>query len=222
MRAAAFFDLDRTLVTANTSWLYAKWERRHGRISRSQLARAAAWLALYHFGVIDMPRAYRSALAHYRGVPSAVIDERTRQWFDADVRDTLLPAARAAKDGHRAAGRPIVLLSNTSNYQAAIAAEAWGFDAWIANRFTVGPDGTLDGDFEPPLSYGVGKITRAEAWAADAGVDLDASWFYSDSISDLPMLERVRHPVVVQPDPRLARIARRRGWPIEDWTNATG
>ena len=217
VREAAFFDLDRTLVAANTAWTYAKWERAHGRISRYQLARSAAWLALYHFGMIDMQGAYRAALAHYRGVPSSVIAERTRVWFDAEVRDAILPAACDAIRHHRGAGRPVVLLSNTSNYQADLATEAWGFDAWIANRFTVDADGALDGDFEPPLAYGSGKVDRAEQWAARHGVDLGRSWFYSDSISDLPMLERVGRPVVVQPDPRLARIARQRGWPIEAW-----
>jgi HAD superfamily hydrolase (TIGR01490 family) len=218
MKAAAFFDLDRTLVAANTGWLYAKWEARHGRISRLQLARAGGWLAMYHFGWIDMPRAYRAALTHYRGVHGDIIARRTRDWFDAEVRDALLPDAAQAIARHRAEGHPVVLLSNTSNYQAALAADAWSLDGWLANRFTTDEHGALDGDFEPPLAYGHGKVERATAWAAQHDVDLDRSWFYSDSISDLPMLDRVGHPIVVQPDPRLARIAKRRSWPILDWT----
>jgi phosphoserine phosphatase len=66
------------------------------------------------------------------------------------------------------------------------------------------------------------KVTVAEAWAEREGIDLATSWFYSDSITDLPMLERVGHARVVRPDSRLARSARKRGWPILDWNSPAG
>jgi phosphoserine phosphatase len=70
---------------------------------------------------------------------------------------------------------------------------------------------------EAPLCFGAGKVVHASAWARDHGVDLSASAFYTDSVSDLPMLERVGEPRVINPDLRLRRVARRRGWPIESW-----
>jgi phosphoserine phosphatase len=69
-----------------------------------------------------------------------------------------------------------------------------------------------------PLCFGAGKVVAAEAWAARHGVDLADTTFYTDSYTDLPMLERVGRPVAVNPDPRLARTARRRGWPILRWS----
>jgi phosphoserine phosphatase len=68
-----------------------------------------------------------------------------------------------------------------------------------------------------PFCYGPGKVQRAERWAAEHGVELEQSYFYTDSLSDLPMLERVGQPRIVNPDPRLRREANRRGWPILDW-----
>jgi phosphoserine phosphatase len=98
-----------------------------------------------------------------------------------------------------------------------VAAEEWGFDDFLANDFHTGDDGALVGTFHTPLCYGSGKVAHAERWASDRAVDLDSSFFYTDSYSDLPMLERVGEPRVVAPDPRLAREAKKRGWPVLDW-----
>jgi phosphoserine phosphatase len=78
-------------------------------------------------------------------------------------------------------------------------------------------DGRLTGRVTPPVCYGQGKVVWAERFAAEHDVDLDAGYFYTDSISDLPLLERVGHPVAVNPDPRLRRLADKRGWPIEQF-----
>ncbi len=216
-RVAAFFDLDRTLIDANSGLLYARWERKAGRIHRRQLAKSLVWGALYHFDLIDLDKAYSEALSHYVGVPEAALRERTHDWFHADVAHRLRPGGQAALDKHRQAGHPCVLLTNSSCYAAEAAAAHWGLDGWLANHFSTDGEGRLDGRFEPPLCYGAGKVARAEAWAAAHDVDLDASWFYTDALSDLPMLERVAHPIVVHPDPRLRRAARARGWPVETW-----
>jgi len=216
-RAAAFFDLDRTLIDANSGWLWARHERRHGNITRAQAARAGAWALLYALALIDIERAYEAAIAHYRGVPSDEVDRATRAWFGTDVAHRLRPGGRRALDWHRAEGQPLVLITNSSCYEAAIACETWEMDAWLANVFPTDAQGRLTGTLDRPLCYGPGKVLRAEAWAAANDVDLDQSWFYTDSISDLAMLERVGHPVIIAPDPKLRREARRRAWPIEGW-----
>ncbi|MGD8627079.1 MAG: haloacid dehalogenase-like hydrolase, partial [Anaerolineae bacterium] len=78
----------------------------------------------------------------------------------------------------------------------------------------ISADGRLTGEIEPPPCYGQGKVVWAERFAREHAVDLSASYFYTDSISDLPLLERVGQPVAVNPDPRLRRLARARGWQI--------
>ena len=216
-RTVAFFDLDRTLIDVNSGLLWAQHERRHGHISRGQMARAVFWTALYHVAAIDMETAVRRALDHYRGVDAGELDQRTRAWFEREVALRLRPRARQAMAEHRSRGDLIVILTNSSSYEAAAAAERWGFDDFLANQFPIDAGGRLTGAFEPPLCYGRGKVIRAEAWARSRGLDLADATFYSDSYSDLPMLERVSQPRVVRPDPRLRLAARRRGWRILDW-----
>jgi HAD superfamily hydrolase (TIGR01490 family) len=217
----AFFDLDRTLIDVNSGFLWAQHERRAGHISRLQLARAALWLGLYQLAAIDIETAMNQALTHYRGVSSDDLDRRTRAWFDARVAGRMRPAARAAMAEHRRQGHPLVILTNSSWYQARIAAERWGFDGYLANRFPTDAGGRLTGRFEAPLCYGAGKVAHAERWAGERGDTIDDAYFYTDSYSDLPMLARVSRPRVVCPDPRLRRAARRRGWPILEWGPAS-
>lgn len=220
MRAAAFFDLDRTLIPFNSGMRYARWEHKAGRLATRHLVQSAVWLSLYHLSLVDMTRAYEKAVGIYRGVRRDELDRRTRAWFMEEIDGALLPAAREAIAHHRAAGRPCVILSSTSAYMAAIATERWGFDAWLANDFPCDAEGRLTGRVDRPICYGPGKVEHARRWAADHGIDLGASWFYSDSRSDLPMLEAVGSPEVVNPDPRVGFVARRRGWPIHHWDRA--
>jgi HAD superfamily hydrolase (TIGR01490 family) len=220
LNVAAFFDLDRTLIGINSGVAWARHERRTGNISRWQMARAVVWGALYHLSLANVERAFEEALRHYKTQPEADLDQRTRDWFEQHVREHLRPGAARALDEHRAQGHPLVLLSSCSSFEARAAAEAFALDGWLANEFPVDAEGRLVGSFVSPLCYGAGKVARAEVWAAEHEVDLDRSYFYSDSYSDLPMLERVGEPRVIAPDPRLKRAARRRGWPIVDWDGA--
>jgi HAD superfamily hydrolase (TIGR01490 family) len=214
---AAFFDLDRTLIDCNSGVLYARFERRGKRISRRQLAMGLTFGVLYHFDMVDIDAAMGKALEHYKGVTDEELRERTRVWFADEVVDRLRPGARRALDAHRGLGHPLVMLTNSSCYMADIATEVFGLDDWLANSFVVDGDGRLTGEFEKPLCYGAGKAERALKWATERGEDLAECYFYTDSLSDLPMLEAVGMPRVVHPDPKLKREAKRRGWTIEDW-----
>jgi HAD superfamily hydrolase (TIGR01490 family) len=214
---AAFFDLDRTLLSVNSGLLWAQHERRQGNISRAKFARAGLWTLLYHLSLVDIAQVYATATRHYRGVRAAELDRRTRAWFEREIAPQLRPAAARSLADHRARGHVLVLLTSSSQYEAAAAAETFGLDHWLANHFPLDADGRLLGSYEPPLCSGPGKVMRAERWAGERGIDLARSFFYTDSFSDLPMLERVGEPRVVAPDPRLRREARRRGWPVLAW-----
>jgi HAD superfamily hydrolase (TIGR01490 family) len=217
---AAFFDLDRTFIDCNSGLLYARWEFRRGTISLWTMLRVLIWGIGYHFSLINIEKAYREALTLYRHKPESEVRQWTKTWFNEMVEHRAQPGALATLAAHKEAGDPCVLLTNSSCYAAECATAEWGFDAWIANEFSTDDEGLLDGDFHEPLCYGSGKVTYAERWAAKEEVSLDDSVFYSDSLSDLPMLERVGHPVVVNPDPRLRAVASRRGWRVEDWKAA--
>ena len=214
---AAFFDLDRTLIDTNSANLWAKHELLSRNITASQFARATFWNVLYHLAIIDIDRAYAEAVGHYRGESHRGLDARTRSWFHREVAHRLRPGARRALDDHRDQGHRLVILTSASSFEADVATSTWGLDDWLANRFPTDAHGNLDGTVELPLCYGPGKVTHATRWAQEHDVNLNESFFYSDSLTDLPMLERVGHARVVSPDPRLRRVATKRGWPILDW-----
>jgi len=215
-KPAAFFDLDRTLLTVNSGALWMKRERRAGRISRLQLLQGTAYLIGYKFSVIDMDRVMREALQTVKGELEETVRQWTREWYREEVAQHAAPGSWAVLRAHRDAGEPLVLLTSSSPYESAVAGEQFGMDVIISSRYEV-VDGRFTGNPLLPICYGAGKVTYAERYAAENDVDLDASYYYADSMSDLPMLERVGNPRVVNPDPRLRRLARKRRWAILDW-----
>lgn len=215
-RTAAFFDLDGTLITVNSGLLWMKREYRVGRIGLREVGRGLAYLLAYRFGVVDAERAFEEAGGSLRGLPEETLRGWTHEWYEASVRKHEARGAAEVVARHRDAGHLTVLLTTASMWEAERAIEHFGLDHALATRFE-SSEGVLTGRVVPPICYGPGKVELAEAFAAEHGVDLGRSFFYTDSITDLPMLERVGEPRVVHPDPRLARVANRRGYVTLDW-----
>jgi len=139
----------------------------------------------------------------------------SQAFFETEVRCRLRPGAARALQAHRAAGDRIALASSTTQYLATQASDAWGMELAAYTTLEV-VDGELTGEISA-LALGVHKTTRAIEWAKAQGVDLSTAAFYTDSFTDLDLLERVGEPVAVNPDRRLRRAALQRGWRVEDW-----
>jgi len=216
VNSAALFDLDRTLLDCNSGRLWVQKEWRDGRISMGSAVWAAWWLGRYSLGIDDgLEQVFRSAAQTLRGEEEAVFEARVRGWFDTEVRHRLRPGGRAALERHRLAGERLVLATTSSNYAGRAACEHFGLDDLVCTRFEV-----VDGVFTGRIlssALGASKADRAQEWADATGIDLDQCTFYTDSNSDLALLERVGRPVAVNPDRALARVARERGWEIVDW-----
>lgn len=217
MRTAAFFDLDKTLITENGARLWMQRERKLGRLGLGMLAQGFFFLLLYHFGIVDIEKAMRKAISTIKGMTPEEIRQETRAWYQECMAPNAAPGAMPAVDSHKQKGHMTVLLTSSSPYASECAVEQFGLDDAICSAYDV-KDNRLTGDFLPPLCYGEGKITHACKFAEQHNIDLSKSYFYTDSISDLPMLETVGYPQIVQPDPRLRREAKRRNWPILDWS----
>lgn len=217
---AAFFDLDRTLIDVNSAVLYARYEKRHGRISNWHVFLTGLYTALYHLNLLDMERAYEQATRIYTGLAEDEVNDRAVDFFSREVKHRLQPGAQRSLAEHRQRGHRLVLLTSSSSYQAAAACQAWGLDHWIANHFPA-PKGYLLGTIAKPLCYAEGKVIHAQKWASEQGIDLASSYFYSDSFSDLPMLQAVGFPHVVNPDPRLRTFSKRQRWPILNWATVS-
>lgn len=221
MRSAALFDVDRTLVTVNTARLYVQWrfsEARQGqhKVSWLDYVRVSRVLMQYALGTLEPEGAARHAFQTVRGYSEAKMREECLQWYVRAVRPYISRHGRHEVARKRSEGHVCAILSASTPYLTEPLAEELGIDHVLCTRLEVN-EGLFTGGWQAPLCYGAGKVAHAQKWAHDHGVDLSASTFYTDSISDLPMLEAVGTPRVVNPDPRLRLLAARRRYPVETW-----
>lgn len=216
MRTAAFFDLDGTLLTVNSARLWVERERRAGLVGRRGLVRAAGFLLAYRLGVVNIERAFAAPADRLKGADEAFIEAEVARWWVDEVARHVAPQARAAVEAHRRRDELLVLLTASTLPVAQAAQREFGLHVALGTRYE-SVNGRLTGKVVHPICFGVGKVELALELARQEGIDLARSSFYSDSYTDLPMLESVGHPYVVNPDLRLGRTARRRGWPVLDW-----
>ena len=215
--AIALFDLDKTLLARNSAALWLMWELRQGHVRLHQAALATAWLLRYRLGHKDLEAPLRRSVGVLQGVPDALWRSRTQAFYEAWVRPQYRRGGLAALAKHRLLGDRVVLLSSTHHHLAQAVHQDLGFDDVLCTQLEVDPGGLLTGRIAGNLCFGPGKLVAAQSLCARLGASLDACVFYTDSNSDTPVLEAVGRPVAVNPDPALARRARRAGWPIEDW-----
>jgi HAD superfamily hydrolase (TIGR01490 family) len=216
MKPAAFFDMDRTLVRCNSGTMWIQWLRARGEISRLRQLRALGWIAQYKLAILDMEAVTTRVIAEMKGDDEGEMRRKCLEFARLKVLGEVTDKARAALEHHRREGHVVAILSTSTPYVTEPLAEHLGIEHVICTRLGV-VGGKFDGTHVRPACYGAGKVHWAEDFAKKNDVDLDHSFFYTDSYSDLPMLERVSGPRVINPDTRLKRHAQRVGWPVEDW-----
>jgi HAD superfamily hydrolase (TIGR01490 family) len=213
--AAAFFDLDKTLIEGSSGVTFARVAYRAGMIDRRALLgdlRAGLRFRL-HGSTDEASEAIRlRILDAIAGTPV-----RQLQRLGAEVLTGVLPRVYpqmiAEAYAHQDAGREVYIVTAASHEMAQMLAHVLALDGGIGTRSRV-RDGVYTGEPEGPFTYRDGKAEAIRAVAERQGLDLESSFAYSDSESDLPMLELVGNPVAVNPDVALERIARDRGWRI--------
>jgi HAD superfamily hydrolase (TIGR01490 family) len=211
--AAAFFDIDGTLIARNSAPLYMRHLRETGQARRRDVARTLYYVGRYKLGLLDIERAIAVSLDWIRGRDEVAVRKDAEQWYAGMVRAYLYPAMAATVAAHRRAGHVPVIVTSATRYLAEPVARDLGIEHLLFTRLVV-QDGRFSGEVVRPVCYGAGKVHWAEHFAADESLDLARSYFYTDSITDLPLLERVGEPRIVNPDPRLGRVAVRRSWPV--------
>ncbi|WP_437830493.1 HAD family hydrolase [Sorangium sp. So ce1153] len=216
-RRAALFDMDRTLLRKETASLYVKYQRQIGEATTRDLLKTLYWVGQYTLGVLDAAKVAEQALLAFRGMPETVLAARCDDWFRLHVEPHIADAGREAVRRHKAAGDLCAIVTGASRYASHPLARRLGIEHLVSSVLEVDDRGRFTGRAEPPLCFGEGKVARARALAEAQGFQLEDATFYTDSISDLPLLELVAVPVAVNPDPRLRRVAERRGYRIERW-----
>jgi HAD superfamily hydrolase (TIGR01490 family) len=213
----ALFDMDRTLLSKETASLYVKYERTIGEASTRDLVRTLFWVAQYTAGLLDADKVGRRALKKLEGVPELVMSARCDDWFERFVERYVTDGGRRAVAMHAARGDVLAIVTGASAYASRPLGRLLGIPHIVSSELEVDRDGFFTGLPVEPFCLGEGKLERARRFAAEVGLPLDQATFYTDSISDLPLLEVVREPVAVNPDPRLKRVARERGFRVERW-----
>lgn len=213
----AFFDIDKTVLEINSGTKWISYQRRTGKMSFWQMLQALAWLGQYQFGWLDFEGMTKKVLTGYAGDEVEPIFEEVARWFEDEVAWAICTQARERIAEHRENGHVVALLTSATRFLSNPVAQALDVEHILCTELEI-VDGKLTGKHIDPLCYGPGKVEQAETFATKHGIDLDQSFFYTDSCSDLPMLERVGEPRVINPDPRLRRAASERGWPCETWT----
>jgi HAD superfamily hydrolase (TIGR01490 family) len=211
---AAFFDLDKTLISRSSTLAFAGTFYRSGFISRSQACRGALAQLTFRLagaGPARMERIKEQVSALCAGWPA----EEVRRIVTEGIADTIWPCvytgARDLVTSHQRAGHDIVIVSTSGQEIAGPIGTMLGATTVIATRLQVA-QGRYTGlmDF---YAYGQAKADRAASLAASRGYQLADCFAYSDSVTDLPLLELVGHPHVVNPDRALRKVARARSWP---------
>lgn len=213
---AAFFDLDRTLVHGFTAGAFLRERLQSRKVGVGNAARVLKDLASFEAGRLGFSSFLVRAAELYAGMPEAELEAIGERLFRKAIAGHIYPESYALVAAHRAAGRPVVVVTSATRYQAMPVVRALGADHLLCSKLEV-EDGMLTGRVERPTCFGVGKRRAAEELASKHDLDVGASWFYTDGIEDLPLLEAVGQPRPLNPHRRLAREARKRGWHTYDF-----
>jgi HAD superfamily hydrolase (TIGR01490 family) len=212
---AAFFDLDKTLMEGSSAFHFARASYKAGQLSRRQLARDVRENIRFRLrgSTDEATDALRTRV--YEAIQGKrVVDlARLTPQILAGILPRVYPQMLEVAYRHQDAGREVYIVTAASQEIAELLAHVLVFDGGIGARSEV-RNGVYTGRPEGPFTYREGKAEAIRQIAAEQGYDLAESWAYSDSESDLPMLRAVGHPVAVNPDAELARVAREEGWEI--------
>jgi putative phosphoserine phosphatase / 1-acylglycerol-3-phosphate O-acyltransferase len=219
---AAFFDLDRTLLAGASGPIYSAAMRQSGFVGRAIPGERLLYGLFNAIGeTLPSMALARQAAAFARGRPRAAMLQAGES-AATTLAEMVQPFARPLIDEHRAGGRKVVMATTTPYDLVKPLADRLALDDVLATRYGVKADGTFDGTISGPFVWARGKLAAVRRWATANDVDLAASYAYSDSVFDTPLLSAVGNPVVVNPDPSMVVMATLRRWPVRYFDVAPG
>jgi HAD superfamily hydrolase (TIGR01490 family) len=213
----AFFDLDKTLIAENSAklWLKALWSNRD--INLPHMIHASYWLAKYHLGFTKMDEVIEKGLSLIAGESSLDILNKTRDFYQTTIKNLYRPGAIAALKAHQELGHQVSLLTSSFDGLSLLVQRDLGLDFCLCTRLEVDAQGLYTGKTLGPPCFGKNKVFFAEQLCDQLKISLSQCTFYTDSASDLPLLNLVGRAVAVNPDPHLRARAQMKRWEIVDW-----
>ena len=219
LKKIALFDLDHTLVPFDSDYEWNEFTIALGWRDGDEFRRQnTVFFEQYTAGTLDLHQYVRFATQALREQGAINAIAAHARFMGAVVQKDIKKQALELVQGHRNAGAEVVIVTATNEFVTRPIAAAFGVENLIAVELARDADGLLTGEIEGTPSFREGKVTRVTDWLAARGLDWSGveTWFYSDSMNDLPLLEKATHPVVTNPDPRLRALAKARGWRILD------
>ncbi len=215
----ALFDLDHTLLPIDSDYSWGQYTLDIGWCDPGHFkARNDQFFADYQAGTLDVHEYVRFATEAIRLRGPAASQAARADFMDRVIRPAILPQALDLVKRHQDAGEQVIIITATNEFVTRPIADAFGVSELIAVQLARDTSGWITGEIDGIPSLREGKVARMDLWLSDRGLtwdDVDAT-FYSDSMNDLPLLEKVGHPVATNPDDRLRKIAADRGWRILD------
>ena len=212
-RIGAFFDMDKTLISENSGSIYMKHRYAEGEIDTLTLLKAFGAYLQYKMGVLDLVAWTKSMMLDFRGRSEAGLAEEAQNLFEEAILQTIYAEGVECIRHHQAAGHEVCIVSGSTRFVVEPLARYLGVRHMVYTRLEI-EDGRCTGEVVEPICFEEGKIFWLDKLIKEQDIDLARSWFYTDSITDMPLLDLVGHPVVVNPDPLLYRAARARKWPV--------
>jgi HAD superfamily hydrolase (TIGR01490 family) len=215
----ALFDLDQTLLPLDSDQSWGEFTLNLGWVDRQRFKqRNDAFYADYNAGCLDIHAYVRFATEAMRQRGLAQAREAHQAFMREVIQPAITPQALELVEQHRAQGETLVMVTATNEFVTGPIAQAFGMDVLLAVQLVRDEQGNFTGDIDGTPSLREGKVTRVNQWLAEQGLSLSEvhATFYSDSMNDLPLLEKVDIPVVTNAGPELKQIAQERGWRILD------
>lgn len=215
---AAFFDFDGTLIAGFSVTKFMQEQITSGRISARETFEQFAAAVNFGIGRTGFSALMASTAQFMQGLAEDNFREFGEEVYEKHLASAVYPEARAIVEAHQKKGHTIAIISSATRYQVEPAARELGIEDILCTELEV-EDGIFTGEVVRPTCWGQGKRTAAESYSEIHGVDMDESYFYTDSHDDLPLLEVIGYPRILNPSSKLAAVAERSGWPIVRFTS---
>mmetsp|Transcript_19738 Transcript_19738/g.31995 ORF Transcript_19738/g.31995 Transcript_19738/m.31995 type:complete len:304 (-) Transcript_19738:144-1055(-) len=220
-KGVAFFDLDHTIIDTNSSWHWMQHEIHNGRVGAGFFFTALYWFARYAAGFgAGAERAGAEAAELYAGTAEEELQHEVERFFHKELAHRMRPGCAPVMHKHAAAGERCIICTSSWQHPARSAARLFDCETdpadVISSVMEVDAAGMLSGKIAK-VAFGDGKYHVTKEWADANDVDLMQCHFYTDSMSDVLLMEKVGFPIAVNPDARLRAHAKERGWEIHDW-----
>ncbi len=210
----ALFDLDNTLLTADSDYLWGEYLCAQDIVDRQEYSRRnEEFYQQYLQGQMDIDAFLKFALRPLQQLPLAQLLELRADFIDSTLEQLIAPGSAALIHQHQLAGDTLVIITATNRFVSAPIARNLGIAHLIATQPTMG-DAGFDGSYQNPPCFREGKIANINQWLTSYNLSADGSYAYSDSHNDLALLEWADNPVAVDPDDSLRATAIQRNWPV--------